>query len=62
LSLAIGATLAIDGNVLVEAFGLVAMVAMMPPIVVQLLGWMVASQEKITKEETDQDNWLESED
>ena len=60
LSLAIGATLAIDGNVLVDAFGLVAMVAMMPPIVVQFLGWMVTKQSQKTKERDDQEDWLES--
>ena len=38
LPLAIGACLAVGGNVITDAFGLVSMVAMTPLITIQLLG------------------------
>ena len=38
LPCAMGATTALGGNVMTDAFGLVALVAMMPLIVVQVMG------------------------
>ena len=38
LPFAMGATTALGGNVMTDAFGLVALVAMMPLIVVQVMG------------------------
>lgn len=38
MPLAIGATYAVGGNTMTDAFGVIAMVAMLPPITVQILG------------------------
>lgn len=38
LPLAQGACIALGGNIVTDAFGVVAMVAMTPPITIQLLG------------------------
>ena len=46
LQFMIGASTALGGNVLSDAFGIVAMVAMMPLITIQLLGVREAIQEK----------------
>lgn len=42
LPFAVGASLARDGNILTDAFGLVALVAMTPPIAIQLMGVLSA--------------------
>lgn len=57
LSMGIGAAIANGSNVLMEAFGLVAVVAMMPLIVIQILGIIYKVKTK-QKEET-QENWIE---
>ena len=59
LSMAIGAAVAHQGNVLTDAFGLVAIVAMMPLIVIQLLGAVYSS--KLQKISDSDDNWIEEE-
>ena len=46
LQFMIGASTALGGNVLSDAFGIVAMVAMMPLITIQLLGVRAAMQER----------------
>jgi hypothetical protein len=38
MPLAIGATYALGGNIMTDAFGVIAMVALLPPITVQILG------------------------
>ena len=38
MPLALGATYAVGGNIMQDAFGVIAMVAMLPPITVQILG------------------------
>jgi len=38
MPLAIGATYAIGGNIMTDAFGVIAMVALLPPITIQILG------------------------
>ena len=48
LQFMIGASSALGGNVLSDAFGIVAMVAMMPLITIQLLGVRAAIQERRT--------------
>ena len=48
LQFMIGASSALGGNVLSDAFGIVAMVAMMPLITIQLLGVRAAVQERRT--------------
>ena len=58
LSMAIGAAIANGSNVLTEAFGLVAVVAMMPLIVIQLLG-VVYKVKTEQKEETTTEDWIE---
>ena len=59
LSMAIGAAVAHQGNVLTDAFGLVAIVAMMPLIVIQLLGAVYSS--KLQQISDSDDNWIEEE-
>ena len=59
LSMAIGAAVAHQGNVLTDAFGLVAIVAMMPLIVIQLLGAVYSS--KLQQTSDSDDNWIEEE-
>ena len=44
LPLAQGACVAVGGNIVTDAFGVVAMVAMTPLITVQLMGLMAAAQ------------------
>lgn len=56
LSMAIGAAIANGSNVLLEAFGLVAVVAMIPLIVIQLLGIVYASK---TKQRKTTPSWVE---
>ncbi len=38
MPLAVGATYAVGGNVMTDAFGVIAMVALLPPITIQILG------------------------
>jgi hypothetical protein len=38
MPLAIGATYAVGGNIMTDAFGVIAMVALLPPITIQILG------------------------
>ena len=59
LSMGIGAAVANQGNVLTDAFGLVAVVAMMPLIIIQLLGAVYSSKLKTT--EDSQSSWIEEE-
>ena len=47
LPLAIGASLAVGGNVMSDAFGIVAMVAMTPLITIQLLGFRAVMSRKV---------------
>jgi hypothetical protein len=47
LPLAVGACVALGGNVMADAFGLVAMVAMTPLISIQLLGFKAIVTQKI---------------
>ena len=53
MPLAIGATYAIGGNIMTDAFGVIAMVALLPPITVQILGLIYQIKLKTagTKEE-----------
>ena len=53
LQFMIGASTALGGNVLSDAFGIVAMVAMMPLITIQLLGVRAAIQERRRAAETE---------
>ncbi len=57
ISFAIGATIAYQGNVLIDAFGLVAVVATIPIIVVQIVGWLASKQ----AQQVEPSDWLESE-
>jgi hypothetical protein len=47
LPLAMGACGAVGGNVMTDAFGIVAMVAMMPLITIQLMGYFSVHRERI---------------
>lgn len=58
LSMAIGASIAHGSNVLTDAFGLVAVVAMMPLIVIQLLGIVYKSK---TQQKESSTKWIEEE-
>lgn len=49
LPFAIGACAAVGGNVLSDAFGIVAMVAMTPLITIQLLGFTAISKKKVSE-------------
>lgn len=49
LPLATGACSALGGNLLEDAFGIVAMVAMTPLVTIQLLGFISAIKKKIYK-------------
>ena len=51
MPLAIGATYAIGGNIMTDAFGVIAMVAMLPPITVQILGLVYRIKLSLDKEE-----------
>ena len=53
LQFMIGASRALGGNVLSDAFGIVAMVAMMPLITIQLLGVRAAIAEKRVAKQTE---------
>lgn len=46
LPFAIGATQAVGGNVLTDTFGLVAMIAIAPPITIQVLGFLSKRKQK----------------
>ena len=47
-----GASIALGGNVLQDAFGVVALVAMMPLVSIQLVGLFYECKQKRTKETT----------
>ena len=49
MPLALGACTALGGNIMSDAFGIVAMVAMTPLITIQLLGFKAVIQKKIRK-------------
>ena len=51
MPLAIGATYAVGGNIMTDAFGVIAMVAMLPPITVQILGLVYRIKLSLDKEE-----------
>lgn len=51
MPLAIGATYAVGGNIMTDAFGVIAMVAMLPPITVQILGLIYRIKLRLDKEE-----------
>ena len=51
MPLALGATYAIGGNIMTDAFGVIAMVAMLPPITVQILGLIYRIKLSLDKEE-----------
>jgi len=51
LPLALGATYAVGGNIMEDAFGVIAMVAMLPPITVQILGLIYRIKLSLDKEE-----------
>ena len=46
LPLAMGACSAVGGNVMTDAFGIVAMVAMMPLITIQMMGYLGVRKER----------------
>lgn len=50
---AIGACESVGGNVLTDAFGVVAMVAMTPLVTIQIMGMIYARQKKTAEEESD---------
>ena len=52
MPLALGATYALGGNIMTDAFGVIAMVAMLPPITVQILGLIYRIKLSLNKEET----------
>ncbi|MBQ9691680.1 MAG: DUF1538 domain-containing protein [Clostridia bacterium] len=49
LPFAIGSCVAVSGNILSDAFGIVAMVAMTPLITIQLLGFTAISKKKVSE-------------
>ena len=49
LPFAIGACVAMEGNILSDAFGIVAMVAMTPLITIQLLGFTAISKKRVSE-------------
>ena len=49
LPFAIGACVAMDGNILSDAFGIVAMVAMTPLITIQMLGFTAISKKRVSE-------------
>ena len=51
LPFAMGATTALGGNVMTDAFGLVALVAMMPLITVQVMGAIYVIKTRRVKEQ-----------
>ncbi len=50
MPLALGATYAIGGNIMTDAFGVIAMVALLPPITVQILGLIYQIKLKLNDE------------
>ena len=52
MPLAIGATYAVGGNIMTDAFGVIAMVALLPPITVQILGLIYKIKLKLAEDET----------
>ena len=46
LPLAMGACAAVGGNVVTDAFGVVALVALAPLIAIQVMGWVYAHKSK----------------
>ena len=52
LPFAMGATAAVGGNIMTDAFGIVALVAMMPLITVQIMGAITVIKSKQVPEET----------
>ena len=54
MPLAIGATYAVGGNIMTDAFGVIAMVALLPPITVQILGLVYQIKMKIADEQEEQ--------
>ena len=59
MPLAIGATYAVGGNIMTDAFGVIAMVAMLPPITVQILGLVYKIKLSLDKKEEQDINALE---
>ena len=55
MPLAIGATFAVGGNIMTDAFGVIAMVALLPPITVQILGLIYQIKLKIAEKEEQKD-------
>lgn len=51
MPLALGATYAVGGNIMTDAFGVIAMVAMLPPITVQILGLVYRIKLSLDKQE-----------
>jgi hypothetical protein len=49
MPLAIGASYAVGGNIMTDAFGVIAMVALLPPITIQILGLIYQIKTKRTK-------------
>jgi len=52
MPLALGATYAVGGNIMTDAFGVIAMVALLPPITVQILGLIYKIKLKLAEDET----------
>ena len=51
MPLALGATYAVGGNIMTDAFGVIAMVALLPPITVQILGLIYQIKLKLADKE-----------
>ena len=49
MPLAVGASYAVGGNIMTDAFGVIAMVALLPPITIQILGLIYQIKTKRTK-------------
>ena len=58
MPLALGATYAVGGNIMTDAFGVIAMVALLPPITVQILGLIY--QIKLKTADKEDENILEN--
>ncbi len=54
MPLALGATYAVGGNIMTDAFGVIAMVALLPPITVQILGLIYRIKLKIADQEEEE--------
>ena len=61
LPFAMGACEQLGGNVLLDAFGIVAMVAMTPLLTIQILGLVMTRQKKTAAEELQEDSIMEFE-